>query len=377
LNVRIEKPDENTEFNKVHVPYVRPPSTLLPMSEVYANLFNNYDNTPSCALMEEAVRTFDNVTYDMPDNQCQYLVAKDCSSEERFAVFATELDQETNTKKITFLTAGHEIILTPPHGNEEMQVKINGKTHELNFAKPVTANDGKIRVYLRKTVSAAQAPIAVVESDRDDVTVLYDGKNAKILLKDNRYQGKTCGLCADNNDEQEEEFVGPDMCIYKEAEDFANSYAMAGEQCEQVPIPSGPKRCPAGVKKPSININEARTEIKKRVKVVNNPTGTSVFEQTQIKRKPSLKEKIAKVAQRNLVEAIDDKICFSNRAYPICAQNAQPVALREEVVAFHCLPAQSPFAQQLVMEAQSMVLTQLVNKRVDLREARQIAVSCA
>lgn len=44
---------------------------------------------------------------------------------------------------------------------------------------------------------------------------------------------------------------------------------------------------------------------------------------------------------------------------------------------FHCLPKSSPFTQQLMGDAQKMPLTQLINKRVDFREAVTVPMSCS
>jgi hypothetical protein len=277
VNVRIQKPRETTQYSRLPSPHVRPPSSLLPLHEVFANLHTNYDNTDSCALMEDFVRTFDNVTYKLPDNQCQYLLAKDCSPKERFAVFASQMDESAKTKVITMFVAGSEIKLTPPTQHNLVQVVVDGKPHEVTFNKPITVkqnnNQNQIRVYLRKTASAAINPITVIQADKEDVELLYDGKNAKVLVG-GKYQGKTCGLCGDNNDESDDEMTGPDGCIYTDDEDFANSYSLSGEHCEQAPQPLGHMICPQ--KSDSSEEQRSRGQIvlsKQTIKIVNSPQG--------------------------------------------------------------------------------------------------------
>jgi len=134
-NLLIKKPQENSQFNKIYVPYIRPVSSLVPYRHIYANLITDYQYTDSCNLMEDYVRTFDNVTYQIPDNPCQYLVAKDCSPYERFAVYASQLDQDAKTKAVTIVVNGVQIKLTPPTQQNLLQVVIDSKNLRINRKK--------------------------------------------------------------------------------------------------------------------------------------------------------------------------------------------------------------------------------------------------
>ena len=240
-NVLIKSPQENVQYEHIHVPHLRPVSALLPTQQVFQNLWTGYEAQDKCSLMEDYLRTFDNVTFKTPETPCQYLLAKDCSPKERFAVFAQQLDQQTKTKTVTVLTSGSEIKLLPPQQQNLAQVVVDGRAHELSFRKPITIaakNQNQIRIYLRATPSDAVNPIIVVDNEFNDLQVKYDGKNVKISVG-SQYQGKLCGLCGDNNDETEQEFQGPDMCVYEDAQDFAQSYALAGQHCAQSPVPKG------------------------------------------------------------------------------------------------------------------------------------------
>jgi hypothetical protein len=381
MNLLIQKPEEETKFSKVHVPYFRPPSTLLPMSEVLMNLATGYENTPSCVLMEQAVRTFDNVTITLPETPCQILLAMDCSPQERFAVYSSELDPETKDKKITVLTAGKEIKLLPPQQQDVMQIQVDGKTHELSADKPLSFCGTKdcVRIYLRQTTSDAVAPICVVENPDDDVTVLYDGKNAKVLLG-NGYAGQTCGVCGDNDDETDEEFVGPDLCIYDKEEDFVNSYSMAGEHCEKIPQPQGKVRCPRKQHLEIDQINKPRTHID--VQHRKNPTGSS----TVVNRKTVVPAQVQNVqqkaglnpCQRLKTEYIvrEDMVCFTTRPVLACGIQCRVSGAQQMPIDFHCLPKASSFTQQLIADAERTVLKQLVNKRVDFSQTLSVPMAC-
>jgi len=282
------------------------------------------------------------------------------------------------------------------------------------------------------TVSQAVNPIAVVEVDNQNLQVLYDGKNAKVLIG-NQYQGITCGLCGDNNDEATEEFAGPDQCIYEDSIDFANSYALSGLHCEQIPIPDGLKRCPLHQKffsqqQQQEDLNQQSGIVdqvnKKVVKVVQTQNGQTTLvkqdindELNQRGRKQVLEvesnveelnqkqqqqqENIQakqngqplspeqnqalygsnpqqqKILQRMRTQYIerDDMICFTTKPVLEC-YNSVPVQTTQQLLNFHCLPKESSFTQQLIIDAQRQVLKQLVNKRVDIRQSVTVPVSC-
>jgi uncharacterized protein YlbG (UPF0298 family) len=427
-NLRIQTPNENSFYEKINIPYVRPVSALLSTSEVYSNLLYGYSPQSRCALMEDFVRTFDNVTYQIPDTQCQYLVAKDCSAAERWAVFAQRLDSEANTKTVTVLTGGSEVKLLPPLQQNLVQVVVDGHTHEVTFKRPVTlaGNKNDLRIYLRKTVSDSVNPIVVLESDLNDLEVLFDGKNARIQVS-NRYQGKTCGLCGDNNDETEDEFSGPDQCLYDNSQDFASSYALSGQHCTQQSIPQGPKRCP-NQQQQQQQQQEQQSGIvhRKQVKIVETPSGRTAVvrqevraqqsqqqrlqtlenaanfeelqrsQQQQLERQQSRQngQQLSRTQQSALVGATaqqqqilqrmrtqyiqrDDMTCFTTQPVLTCVRGV-PTHMQTVKLDFHCLPKNSPFTQDLIAESETgVVIKQLARKRVDLRQAVSVPVSCA
>jgi len=283
----------------------------------------------------------------------------------------------------------------------------------------LAAND--VRVYLRATPSDAVNPIVVIESYLNDLVVKYDGKNVKVEIG-SKYQGKTCGLCGDNNDESEEEFSGPDLCIYEHSEDFANSYALSGQHCEQTPISQGPKRCPLNNQESSEEAVIAEKEVKHvidsnghKTTIVRqsvNPEALSPEQRSQIMQSQANYEEVKRTQQQNIESQIarqegeplsanqkaalvsttpdqqkmiqrlrtqyisrDDMICFTTRPVMTCI-GRQALRTKQMKLDFHCLPKNSPFTQQLIQESEKQVIKQLVNKRVDLRQSVEVAVTC-
>jgi hypothetical protein len=366
-------------------------STLLPLTEVYKNLLTNYDNTPACQIMEKTVRTFDNITYELPENNCQVLIAKDCSHDEKFTVYSTVVDPEAKTKKVHILVAGKEIMLLPPQQQDLMQIAVNGETQELTADKPITFSESsaqhqkKAIIVLRKTKSDAVNPIAVVRVPEEGLEVLYDGKNIKVLIKDHMYRGKTCGICGNNDKEEENEFEGPAKCIHEDAEDFVASYSMAGEHCEEVPRPKGKVRCPpvdTRRKDQHRAITHSREVIRAR-----NQIGETVVVHDRVRvpthpRDPEsrrsveqhLENKCQKMRTEYTIEG--EMVCFTTKPVNSCNQGCRATAEEDQQVEFHCLPKNSPFTKQLQQEADKTILKQLTNKRIDFRRVLKVPVRC-
>jgi hypothetical protein len=388
VNLQIRKPSENVKFEKIFAPLIRPASTLLPQHEVYMNLLTGYEHTPKCVLMEQAVRTFDNVTYELPETKCQILVAMDCSPKERFAVYATELDHEAHTKQITVLTGGQKITMMPPQQQDVMQIEVDGQVHELTADKPITFNKANdlVRIYLRKTKSDAVNPIAVIENPDDALEVLFDGKNVKVMIG-NEHKGKTCGICGNNDDETDKEFEGPGKCIFEKSEDFVAAYSMAGEHCETKPRALGKVRCPKrDTRRQHSEQNQIRTTIKAQVR--KNPTGQTVVVDRKVEvparqEQHLRRQSVETIQQRNPCQKLrteyvveGDMVCFTTKPMIACQANCKTVGQNEKIVDFHCLPKASPFTQQLQQEADHAILKQLANKRVDFRRTLHVPVRC-
>lgn len=226
VNVRIEKPQETTQYNKIYVPHLRPASSLVRSTKVLANPWTGYQSS-SCNLMQEYVRTFDNVTYKMPRSQNQYLIAKDCSIQERFAVYTSQDGQYL--KVITVDVAGVQVKIPQPTQQKQVKVIVDGRQVEVTSRKPKTI-EGKstVRISLQQQPQS-QSPVVIVEALQEKVKVLCDGKRAKVIVG-GKYQGKTCGLCGDNNDETEAEFQGPNGQVYETEEEFVNSYDISSQR---------------------------------------------------------------------------------------------------------------------------------------------------
>jgi hypothetical protein len=253
--------------------------------------------------------------------------------------------------------------------------------------------------------------------------VTFDGKNARIIVGA-KYRGKTCGVCGDNNDESEEEFSGPDLCLYSSAKDFFESYAVSGQHCEQTKSGQqleGMKWCPQK-NELATSSEEDKTAIKtqkeikqfgdktiirqsQRLDVGNDARAQHVQTQANLEelarvQQKQVEEQMARQdgqplspgqkaalvastpAQQKMIQRMrnqymerDDMICFSTKPVLTCVSGI-PVQTRDVTLDFHCLPKASEFTRQLMVESETQVLVQLAKKRVDLRQIFPVPVSC-
>lgn len=357
-------------------------------------------------MMEDYVRTFDNVTIEMPNSSCEYLLAKDCSLSENFAIFARQLDTESKTKEVRLFLDGKEITLTPPTSKTTSQIKIDGQASELVSSRSLVMSNGKMRAYVRETSSSTTGPIVVLKHDKHDLTVLFDGKNVQVKVSQ-RYKGQTCGICGDNNQESDREFSGPDTCIYEKDEDFINSYALTGAHCQQTPRPKGAKLCPKEEKNTEKYMAPEYKSLERVIERWNSEkkyNDIRQMEQEEAQRKmtraqPHSSERTSQQAQNNrqysrysthhqqqpnhlqrmrtMAIRKEDKFCFSVQPVLSCIEGvSRPTQYHQQVLGFHCLPSQSISAQKLVEQSQYQVLEIFGVKQADFAATLQIPVSC-
>ncbi|XP_076352688.1 vitellogenin-3-like [Tachypleus tridentatus] len=235
FNLYVQTPTENTFYTKVYLPYVEPPSTLIPWSENIMNTFMNENTTYGCRLMEDYISTFDTVDFLIPDNTNRYVLSYDCSPYQRFVILYNQTDPFTKEKVLEVIVSDLHIVLSPSDRKQFVTFTVNGKLRELKLGHIVRLKTGlsTVIIYSHLPVSVSEYPSIYLEAVYERVTVSYDGKNAKIVVSSS-YSGSQCGLCGDYNGESYEEFLGPKMCLYQDSEDFANSYALTDEYSQQL-----------------------------------------------------------------------------------------------------------------------------------------------
>ncbi|XP_022258820.1 uncharacterized protein LOC111089876 [Limulus polyphemus] len=357
-NLYIQTPWENTYYTKLYAPNVKPFSTAISfLSYLKEHLYAviNYQSSRDCALMEDYIRTFDDVTYLLPDTQCQYILFKDCSSSHRYTISYTQMDPSTKTKSLDMTVGSHWIHVSPPVVKQSRTVSINGTLHHLTIGQTLKLATyvSPVYIYLRFTASPSELPVLVIQVVKEGITVEHDGKNAKIKVPP-YFSGTHCGACGDNNGESYKEFLGPRKCLYLDSQDFVNSYAVGGQYCQQLPPPTKPVICPSS--SPYV----AQRGSDPGIFPWPNPVTESCY------------------LNKTVYHRRHGNICFTTEPVPFCRENCVASEFRvEEMRGFHCLPERSDSTLQLVTESDVGVVPQLRNKRVDYEEGVPRPSSCS
>ncbi|XP_022244466.1 vitellogenin-3-like [Limulus polyphemus] len=339
FNLYIQTPKENTYYTKIYLPFVKPQSTLVPLLANYMNIFMNHEATTGCALMEDYVRTFDNVTFLLPDNEYSYILSKDCSPNQRYAVLYNQTDPSTKEKILQVIVREWNIIMSPPDSREIIKFTVNGELRQLVLGLAVKLDSAlsPVHLYLHPTASSSELPVVVLTAVHEGLVVKYDGKNVKITVS-SYYSGSHCGLCGDYNGESYEEFLGPKMCLYQDSQDFVNSYAMIDEYSVPLPPPRKLVICPS----PSPYVSP-------EVPVVwPTLTANSCYWNKTVHYKRGYSR------------------CFATEPVLVCKKNClTSKTASHEIRGFHCLPEDDDYTYELVRQADVGVVALLRNKKVD------------
>lgn len=169
--------------------------------------------------------TFDRRRYDFM-GRCQYILAKDTGN--NFVVLqdneACNGGRPSCTKSLTVLVNGLHIQIDK--GN---RVSVDGQPTLINSVNVVRQG---IRIYRAGRLVKVQA---------DGLTVQYDGMYNVYVTLDDRYRGKTLGLCGNFNGNPNDDFIKRNNQLTNDARDFGNSWKVSSS-CADPPAP-GPHPC--------------------------------------------------------------------------------------------------------------------------------------
>jgi hypothetical protein len=238
-NIRVEMPRENMTLWNMRLPGVRPPHMQLTIKQQLAHvMFRGQKETP-CVLGARGVRTYDNVTFGLETRPgCEYVLTRDVSTTTPdFTVTFSVVNPETWAKKVRVQLANTQIELHPFQTHQRtFHVTVNGTQHEITYETPIVfhyAAGKKVFIHAYETVEGHAAPIVQIYTESKEVTVQYDGQSAKVFV-DNKYKGTTRGVCGNNDNEKNHEFVGPHGKEYFTPREFIASYGLT-ENC-RVPV---------------------------------------------------------------------------------------------------------------------------------------------
>nr|AYV89292.1 vitellogenin 4 [Tetranychus evansi] len=333
ISLSVQTPTEEVNFTKIFVP-VAPFPSMHPTEYLKASPLPK-DQT--CTVMKDSIRTFDNVTYFTWIENCEFVVAMDCSKSQQFAVTvkgsAGDRSIRVFTPLKTFIriydvTKDSATVVTYDDKNQTKgdEKVIPGRPvmhvgdlpiSEYHNAHQVFMHDGVVNVVLPK----------------ENIRVAFDGTYLKITTSPS-YFNKTCGLCGNQDQEYVSEFFDPKSeNLATDLTAFRNSYSL--HECND-PNPCHDDGC---YNKTSI------------------PSGRSKF----LSSWKSAEKKTTHPILKTLIFERKKVVCFSKFPQRVCAKGEKinKVLIEPKDVALVCLPKNHPIYSQYMKEAETRILTEV------------------
>lgn len=335
-DVHVVLPKEDIKYKQAPVPWWFITPRFYALFE-YTNLeqYNSMYRHRICDAQAGWIRTFDEVTYELPDTDCYKVLAKDCSENQHFLVLGTKTKNPKYAKAVKMFLHTFKIELLPVSDDSVAIARVNGKKVPVTPDEPFRQfiNTGVRDVELFRIVTYNQHPIYRVHSELFGVRVSYDGQGIYIQLAP-FYRGKVCGLCGDYNFNQFREFIGPDKCLHHNSTTFGNSYVIPSDNC--------------------------------RAPEYRNPCAYNAGEGCTVMR----------TVTRDRGEGKQREVCFSLTPLPKCSDSCVETRLMSVDMGFHCLPANDATTKHLLQQATIRPLTEFRRKRQYMKATIYYPESC-
>lgn len=335
-DVHVVLPKEDIKYKQAPVPWWFITPRFYALFE-YTNLeqYNSMYRHRICDAQGAWIRTFDEVTYELPDTDCYKVLAKDCSENQHFLILGTKTKNPKYAKAVKMFLHTFKIELLPVSEDTVAIARVNGKKVPVTPDEPFRQfiNTGVRDVELFRIVTYNQQPIYRVHSELFGVRVSYDGQGIYIQLAP-FYRGKVCGLCGDYNFNQFREFIGPDKCLHHNSTTFGNSYVIPSDNC--------------------------------RAPEYRNPCAYNAGEGCTVMR----------TVTRDRGEGKQREVCFSLTPLPKCSDSCVETRLMSVDMGFHCLPANDATTKHLLQQATIRPLTEFRRKRQYMKATIYFPESC-
>jgi len=258
-----------------------------------------------CVLGQGFVQTFDQKTYGYQVDQCDHILASDCSKEYDHAVLAKEVN---GLKHITIYHKMTKISLTPSYSSYKLEVDGQEVEMIVNQLVYIKSKD------LTSTYSVYLSADNNVVLDTPAARVTHKGNEVTVEEKSLTADGSLCGLCGDYNKDLHAEIKTPKGCVYQSSYASALSYRVKSGQCtlsqeQQKLIQSEEEKCA-------------------KYRVEKTPV-SSLYK--------SWKQSTYSIKKHSAIYQ-GEKICISQEPVVQCLPGSTPKAVTNKTVKFVCLP---------------------------------------
>merc|ERR1711962_668973 len=296
LTMTVASPEDTTRYRNIRLPYQL--AGMIPFvagknpAEQGYKALTGESWMSQCVVGEGYVQTFDQKTYSYQIDECDHVVASDCSGDSDHSVMV--LAKEVNgMKHITILSGQTKIQLSPAQAYsnsvEQYQLSVNGQEMSLQQNKEVTL------------------------STQEQITAYY-GKAVEIEEKGSA-DGSHCGLCGDYNNDKRADLKSPKKCIFQSSKLFGKSYRTKYSQCSPLSQQT---------------VEEIRREEQECTKYETKRTQVSSIFSSGQRDSYSIK-KHSYIYKK-------DQLCISQEPVVQCSEDSIPKSMKKKTIKFVCLP---------------------------------------
>merc|ERR1712002_754966 len=366
--MRVYTPLDTTVYKDIRLPrYAR---NLLPISysrslveQTYRGLYGS-SLQAQCVIGQDHVKTFDRKTYSYKMDDCNHLVASDCSPRKNHAVLAKEKD---NVKHITIYYQDTKIVLKEPASRYQApasnyRVEVNGRELEV---RP------KQNLVVRPSCTvqwAVDSNHIVVDTPAHRVQ--YNGRTVIVEEKILANVGQTCGLCGANTQDRRGDLKSPKMCVHRNIKSIVQSYRVNDAECVSR-ISTSDRNI---LKQQQSSCSTPKTVKQQRLKQQQQQQVTSMQQQQYggHLRLPGEKQR------RHAILYKAGEICISKEQIPQCGLNSVARDIEQREVEFVCRPSREQEAKVWErMAREGRQIPQLRSQEKSFQSRVEVARDCA
>nr|AHK12748.1 vitellogenin 2 [Patiriella regularis] len=153
MNISIKHVRGNVKFEHVWIPSILQDLKVLQPYKLQQHMVMSYSEDPlsgrninKCkSLRNDSVITFDKLMVNYEQSMCDHILAKDCSSKERFVILSRKLTQTGTKKIITVYIDNTKIQFVPNLLDEDITTLVNESNVNLEVLKKLIVEDGVIK----------------------------------------------------------------------------------------------------------------------------------------------------------------------------------------------------------------------------------------
>merc|ERR1719204_2766478 len=314
LTMTVASPEDTTRYRNIRLPYQL--AGMIPFvagknpAEQGYKALTGESWMSQCVVGEGYVQTFDQKTYSYQIDECDHVVASDCSGDSDHSVMV--LAKEVNgMKHITILSGQTKIQLSPAQAYsnsvEQYQLSVNGQEMSLQQNKQVTLST-------QEQITAYYGQDQTVTISTPSSSITHYGKTVEIEEKGSA-DGSHCGLCGDYNNDKRADLKSPKKCIFQSSKLFGKSYRTKSSQCS--PLSQQTVEEIKREEQECANYETKRTQV------------SSIFSSGQrdsysIKKHSYIYKK--------------DQLCISQEPVVQCSEDSIPKSMTKKTIKFVCLP---------------------------------------